>query len=237
MSLAYICSYGFRSDVEQYPRPSGREARIGTLVHSMAEAFVMGEPAPDRGEPTELAAARELFSAPLQAYLGAQKWTNWEIGLRYNAETDTTERAPRRGEPGYDDVGAMVLPMTLDGVSLEGDCVTVLDLKSGKLVSDTEQLRAQAVAASRLYNAKRAKVGYLYARKTKCDEPVLTELDEDALDVEAGRIGTLLRRLPMTEPVPGDHCWRCDARPGCPAYGAEATEKSASELEAAGFFG
>ena len=131
----------------------------------------------------------------------------------------------------------MVLPMTLDGVHVAGDLVTVVDLKSGKIVNDTEQLRAQAVAASRLHGAKRARIGYLYARKTKCDEPKWTELDEDALDAEAGRIGRLLRTLPLAEPVAGEHCWRCDARPGCKAYGAEQADASMRNLEKAGMFG
>ena len=57
------------------------------------------------------------------------------------------------------------------------------------------------------------------------------------VDVEAGRIGTLLRKLPMAEPNPCDHCWKCDARPGCPAYGAEAAESRMADLEGAGMFG
>ena len=72
----------------------------------------------------------------------------------------------RRGEAGYSEVTPSVLIGTLDLVHVDGDLVTVVDAKSGKLVTDTEQLRAQAVAASRLYGAKRARVGYVYARKT-----------------------------------------------------------------------
>lgn len=237
MSLAHVCAYGFRPDVEVFPRPSGPEARVGSLVHSMAEAHVKGKPMPTSGDPAELEKATELFSAPVKAYLDSTKWTACEIGLQYDAANDATAIGPRRGEPGYGEVAPTVLSGTLDLVHVEGDLVTVIDLKSGKIVDDTEQLRAQAVAASRLYKAKRARVGYLYARKTKCDEPKWTEFDEDALDVEAGRIARLLRVLPTSEPVPGDrHCWRCDARPGCPAYGAAQAEGSASELEAAGFF-
>ncbi len=67
-------------------------------------------------------------------------------------------------------------------------------------------------------------------RKTKCDEPKWVHLDADALDEQAGRIARLLRTLPSAEPNPGDHCWRCDARPGCPAYGAEATALEAARV-------
>lgn len=239
MSLALVCAHGFRPDVEQFPRLSGSAAKTGTGTHTLAECAVIDFEGPadlSRLSDDEAAEARKLCSEKLVAWLRAHHWTAWEIGLRYDARTDTARIGPRRGEPGYEDHGAMVLPMTLDGVHVADDLVTVVDLKSGKLVDDTAQLRAQAVAASRHYGAKRARIGYVYARKTKCDEPKWVDLSEDDLDAEAGRIGRLLRTLPVAQPVPGDYCWRCDARPACPAYGAEQAASSATELEQAGFF-
>lgn len=235
MSLAHECAYGFRDDVTQHPRPSGVQAQVGTHVHSMAEKHVKKQEIVLSDDPNVLE-AHAMLSAPLRRFLDATKWTAWEIGLRYDARTDTACLGPRRGEPGYEDHGAMVLPMTLDGVHVADGLVTVVDLKSGKLVDDTAQLRAQAVAASRYYGAKRARIGYVYARKTKCDEPKWIDLSEDDLDAEAGRIGRLLRTLPVAQPVPGDYCWRCDARAGCPAYGAEQAEASLRSLEDAGMF-
>jgi hypothetical protein len=81
------------------------------------------------------------------------------------------------------------------------------------------------------------RVGYLYGRKTKCDPPELETLDADRLDHEAGRIARLLRKLPMAEPNPGDHCHFCEAKPGCKAYGASRAEDGERELEQAGYFG
>lgn len=237
MSLAYLCAYGFRPDVAQYPRPPGRPARVGSNVHTLIEQHVKGKPLSLIGDESEQAEALEMFSPPLMAWLDRTTWTACEIGIRYDAAADKSEMGARRGEAGYSEVTPSVLIGTLDLVHVDGDLVTVVDAKSGKLVKDTEQLRAQAVAASRLYGAKRARVGYVYARKTKCDEPKWLDLSEDDLDVEAGRIGTLLRKLPMAEPNPCDHCWKCDARPGCPAYGAEAAESRMADLEGAGMFG
>ena len=240
LALAHLCSWSFREDAPQSPRPAGAEARVGSLVHKMAETFVKKGFAPEdfpNESPTTVAAARELFSAPLQRYLESVPWAACEIGLRYDARSDTTSQGPRRGDPGYEDVSATEIPGTLDLVASEPDLLTVVDLKSGKLVKDIEQLIGQGVAAARHYGAKRVRVGYLYARKTKCDEPSWTVLDEDALDEHAGRLSRLMRRLPMAEPNPGDHCWRCDARPSCPAYESQQTESLAGDLEEAGFFG
>lgn len=237
MSLAYICAFGFRGEVEQFPRPAGKPARVGSNVHTLIEQHVKGMPLALNGDESEQAEALEMFSPPLMSWLDKTKWTACEIGIRYDSAADASVVGARRGEPGYQDVTPSVLIGTLDLVHVDGDLVTVVDAKSGKFVADTEQLRAQAVAASRLYGAKRARVGYLYARKTKCDEPKWTELSEDDLDVEAGRIGRLLRTLPMAEPNAGEHCWRCDARPACPAYGATVADKTARDLEEAGFFG
>lgn len=238
VALAKICAWSFRSDAPQSPRTSGPPARIGTAVHKLIEVYVKQGIILDilPGEPDEVAEAKKLFSAPLRKYLDSVKWTACEIGLRYNARTDTTKLGPRRGDPGYEDVDADELPGTLDLIHVDGDTAMVLDAKSGKLVTDREQLYAQAVATSRLYGVSTVKVGYLYARKTKCDEPELETLDADALDMHAGALSKLVRRLPVAAPVAGDHCWRCDARPACPAYGAQAAESKEKELESAGFF-
>ncbi len=242
MSLAYLCAFGMRSDAAQFPRPAGAAAQTGSVVHAHIERHVNhDEGPPDFGKYSTdvLAEAAELFSPKLRGWLDATAWTACEIGIRYDSAIDSSTVGPRRGEPGYEDVGPRVLPGTLDLVHVDyaESLVTVVDAKSGKLVTDTEQLRAQAVAASRLYGVKRARVGYVYARKTKCDEPKWTYLDEDALDLEAGRIARLLRTLPMAKPAPGDdHCWKCDARPGCPAFGAALAQNDRAQLEAAGFF-
>jgi hypothetical protein len=187
--------------------------------------------------PEEVAEALAFFSPALRAYVDTIPWIACEIGLRYDARTDAATAGPRRGEPFYSEIGPTVIPGTLDLVSVEPDIVTVLDLKTGKKVEDREQLYVQAVAATRFYDVPKARVGYLYARNTKCDEPEWETLDADALDAHAGRLSRLMRKLPTVEPKAGDYCWKCDSRPSCPAFGAQQANDGGRELEEAGFFG
>lgn len=223
-SLAFVCSYGFRMDVPIIERPSGREAQVGSCFHKLSECRVKGvNVAAEAEDPTIVADALRLYQSPIQKFLDSRKWTACELGIEYNAANDTARICPRRGEDGYENVEAMRLRGTLDLVHVEGDSADVVDLKSGKKENaHPEQLYAQAVGVSRLYGVKKVRVAFAFARKTKFDEPVYEELDEDRLDYEAGRIGRVLRRLPMTEPVRGDHCWRCDARQQCPAWNYDA---------------
>ncbi len=217
MGLARECLYGFRSDVRAMPRPVGRAALVGRLVHAMVEATVNKTAFPDDPDLTLLAEAKAIFDGPLRGFINANEWNVCEKGYRYNTTTDTCVDGPRRGEPGYENVPDPVLPGTLDLVKLHPDLATVVDVKSGKPPTDSDQLCAQAVAISRRFNVKRVRVMYARALKTKLDLLSDEELDEDRLDAEAGRIARYLRVLPNAEPVPGDHCWKCDARPVCPA--------------------
>lgn len=241
MSLAHLCAWSFRADSPQHPRPVGAPARIGSGVHACMEHYVKhGKVLSDlpKMAPEEAAEALAFFSPPVQAFLDSIPWSACEIGLRYDAQADDAELGPRRGEKGYAELGAMVVPGTLDLVANEPDIVTVVDLKSGKKQADREQLYTQAVAAARFYKKPAARVAYVYARKTKCDPPDWEYLDADALDMHAGRISRLLRKLPMAEPVADAeaYCWRCDSRPSCPAFGAEAAEAKMQDMEKAGLF-
>lgn len=240
MALAHRCLYGFRGDVEAVERPAGRPAQVGSAVHLLAEVAVTGK---DRDlssfAPDVEAEARAIFAGPLTGYLlRPEEWTACEVGMRYDAANDDTEHGPRRGEVGYESVDPMVLPGTLDLVRVEDERIVLRDLKTGKPPQDREQLYAQAVAASRAYGRNVVEVGYVRALKTKCEELDLEILDADRLDEEAGRIARVLRKLPMSEPTPGDDwCWKCNARGACPAFGAAKAEHQMAELEAGGFFG
>lgn len=238
-ALAHACSWSFRADAPQHPRPSGAPARIGGGTHKCMDRYVNhSEVLTDIPglAPEEAAEALAFFSAPVRSFLDSIPWTACEIGLRYDTRTDSTTLGPRRGEPNYDDIGPSIIPGTLDLVSVEPDCVTVVDLKTGKHVADKEQLYVQAVAAARHYDVPNARVAYVYARKTKCDPPEWEKLDADALDAHAGRLSRLMRRLPTVQPVAGDYCWKCDSRPSCPAFGAAQMDKDGVALEEAGFF-
>jgi hypothetical protein len=220
LSLAHICSYSFRADTPIVRRPPGRAAQVGSLVHTLAEAIVGQTAYQGDVDPTLLSEAMGIASGPLADYLASEKWTGCEIGFRYDALTDVSKLGPRRGEPGYEDVGASVLPGTIDLVKVDGTKALLVDIKTGKPPRDAEQLYGQAVAVSRHYRLTEVKIAYARALKTKLE--ILNEevLVEDRLDEEAGRIGGLLRRLPTAEPNRGDgkHCWFCEARPQCPEW-------------------
>lgn len=219
--LSLLCAYSFRPDVAVEERPSGSAARIGSLTHGLVEAHVakrsVPAPAPDTAE---LEKALRIFHGPLKDYLDARKWDVCEVGIRYDAETDTAVDGPRRGEPGYDDHGAMILKGTLDLGRIEGDTGWVEDLKTGsERNAHEEQVIAQGVAFARRHKLRRVFVGFLFAKVRSCPEPKWTELDADRIDYEAGRIRRHLRMLPESKPVTGDHCWRCDlGKAKCPAW-------------------
>jgi hypothetical protein len=239
MARAHVCAFPFRIDVEARERPSGKEARAGTVTHHWT-AVHLGAKVPPLTEtdPTILAIGEAVFKGPLKTWLETTAtWTHCEVGLLYSAAADVCIDGPRRGEPGYDEVSAMELRGTLDLVRVEEDRIVLRDLKTGKPPSDREQLYAQAVAASRRWKKNVVEIGYVRALKTKVEELDVETLDADRLDEEAGRIARVLRRLPMAEPVVNDKCDWCDARGACPAYGAERASVTEKELEAAGFFG
>lgn len=221
MSKAHAaCLYPFRGDIEVTERPSGKEARIGSITHALADAHVnKRDVSHDDVDPHELATAMALYHGPLRGWLDARTWEACEIGLRYDAESDTTVRGPRRGEPGYGDHAPMVLPGTLDLVAIADGALWIADLKTGKQQNaHAEQLYAQAVAASRFYGISKAFVGFVFARKTKCAEPAWEPLDVDRLDAEAGRLRRMLRTIPTAQPVINDACVYCPARETCPAH-------------------
>lgn len=221
LSLAHACGYSFGPEAIWTYRPAGPPAQIGTVVHAMAEAVLTGrnlDATFDSYEEGVIVEGLAIFNGPLRKYLETGRWTHSELGTKYDAENDAATIGPRRGEPGYGDIGEMTLPGTLDLVRVEGDRVVIRDIKTGKPPKDREQLYAQAVAVSRLFKVPTVEVGYTRALKTKLEELDVETLDADRLDEEAGRIARVLRSLPVAQPNPGDHCWRCDAKNDCPAY-------------------
>ena len=226
MSKAHAeCLYPFRPDVDARERPPGKEARHGSATHKLMEqheAKKRGlEISLDGIDPSDLAAGKVLFEGPFRGWLDRHTWDACELGLRYDAENDTATIGPRRGEPGYEAIGPMVLAGTLDLVRIADGALWIPDLKTGKKDNaHPEQLYAQAVAASRLYGITTAYVGFVFARKTKCDEPAWEALDADRLDAEAGKIRRKLRMIPDAEPVINPGCVYCNARHVCPAQAA-----------------
>lgn len=213
LGLSYHCGYSFREDVVYERKPVGRAAQLGTMVHSLVEAAVEGRSLVQDGPLASDALA--VFNGPLKNYIESTRWDLCEVGLRYDADNDVCQDGPRRGERGYEGVAPLELPGTIDLVQINGDEALVVDLKTGKPPKDSVQLYAQAVAVTRRYGLKTARVQYARALKTKLE--ILNDefLDPDRLDEEAGRIRHRLRTLPTSEPTPGEHCFICSYRDNC----------------------
>lgn len=237
--LALLCAYGFREDVETHDRPAGKPARRGTGAHGLVEDWFWRRP--PRALDEDIAVEARRIADQLIAWLEPKRdrIIHCEVGLRYDAENDRAEFGPKRGEPGYGDVSQMILPGTLD-LALRGvdEVLEVIDVKTGqkKYVHD-EQVDVQGLALARKLNERVVRVGFIYPRLTKCDEPEMRTLDENKLDLQAGELHDLMRRLPISEPAPGEWCWQCDARPTCPAFAQARADGDEQTLEEAGFFG
>lgn len=236
-ALSLACGYWARLDVDLPERQVGPPARIGTIVHLLAQAQVNGKTV-ELGDhnPSEFAEAKAIHSGPLSGWI--EEWKSApvpkavELRLRYDAKTDRAREVPRRGEPGYSRPGPTEVTGELDLVQNFGTHVDVIDIKTGqKRHVQEEQLHAYAVLASRFWTAPLVRVSFLYARKTKTDQTPWVELDLDRIDAEAGRLSRRLRTLPTAEPVPGDHCWRCPlGKANCPAYGAAHLDEPMPDL-------
>ncbi len=218
--LAVVCSYPVRPDVEVEDRPAGQAARIGTAVHGMVDAYVRGEPEPEFVEALEAAPiARRVLT-----WLDTQpRPHSSEIAIAYDPTTDTARKLDVTSHRAYGELAPTEVPTTLDLLWLEDGAVVVRDLKTGaKGSAHVEQLYFQALAATRLLGVSRARVGFLWGRKTKCEADALEELGPGELEVESWRASSIVRRLPVAQPTPGDHCRRywCPAFSSCPAHQA-----------------
>lgn len=214
------CNYWARGDVECPDRPVGIQARLGSAVHLLAEHWYRGTAVPELAEDVRADAHRIFDQLAKWLIPRRERILSVEMGLRYDAENDNARLGPRRGEPGYEDVGEMVLPGTLD-LCMRGEdgVLEVVDIKTGQAANaHAEQLRVQALSVSRLYDEEQVRVAFIFPRKTKCDEPTFDVLDADRLDREAGRVRKLLRTLPTAQAESGDWCFRCSLKGTCPAW-------------------
>lgn len=200
-----------------------KAAALGTETHSYVEVSLAGQNVAAQFFGDD---AKKMGDQALHWIDDVGVPTAVEIKIIYNAETDTARppklppermKAPRE----YGEFSAVEMPMTLDLVWVHDDHVAIRDLKTGKKENaHPEQLLVQALGATRLYKKPLAKVGFLFARKTKCEADRATDLGPDALEAASWEMASTLRRLPLAQPTPGDGqvCWFCPARPACPAH-------------------
>lgn len=225
------CGYAFRADVPKTPREPGKAAVMGTLAHEELEGLISNGISPEDVDACDLDYVRHS----MQAYRWVRRFglpTYVEKGFLYNTETDTAELGPRRGEPGYDVTPEHCIRGTFDMVwDLKGTG-TVIDYKTGKVENaHVDQLKIQAVAASRIWGFKGVAIGFLFSRLTKVIEPKFEYMNEDDLDSEAGGLRKLLKVIPTAEPTHGDHCRWCEVTQGsCPIWANAAFEQQQGEV-------
>ncbi len=234
IDLSLLCQYPFRGDVLHEIRLSGAAATKGVSVHGASDDH-------HHQRAIRMLTDEELaLWHTLRAWVDDQpKFTHSELPILYDAEHDTAavcEMGPG-GERDYLGVTAMRIPTRLDLLRVDGDTVWVVDIKTGSRsncepAATNVQLATQAVAACRLFGAKRAYVGLVFPLKTKVHPPEWREMLADDLDEHAGLLHQTLRLIPASEPARGSHCWRCpigasrDHKSTCPAWAndAEAAE-------------
>lgn len=229
------CGYRFRSDVRTRPRESGKAAILGTAAHEMLESALRREVREVGDSEEQRLAVRHAANATAwvqefeRTLPGPTIVRHIERGFVYDLRNDTAEFGPRRGEPGYNDSPRGCIRGTFDLVWIADGEIWVVDYKTGKVENaHIDQLYAQAVAASRIFGVKTVHIGFLFSRLTKVIPPKFETMHEDELDVEAGRLGMLARKLPTAEPTPGEWCRWCEVIPGdCPAISlAEAIQET-----------
>ena len=222
------CGYAFRPDVPKTPRKPGKAAVMGTAAHESLEYMINVRIAAAACEPPQGCDAE--YRHAWQAYKWVYEYglpTHVELGFLYNTETDTAALGPRPGEPGYDVTPEHCIRGTFDMVwDLKGTG-TVIDYKTGKVENaHVDQLKIQAVAASRIWGFKGVAIGFLFSRLTKVIEPKFEYMNEDDLDSEAGGLRKLLKVIPTAEPTHGDHCRWCEVTQGsCPIWANAAFEQ------------
>lgn len=246
-ALAKECSYWGRSDVELPRDEPGKPARVGTMVHRLADVYAktgkVAEPL-EKDDLTEFAEAKGIFEGPLRGWIDGWKLLpgekHTELRLRYDARFDSVGVAPRRDQAGYTRPLPYEVTGELDFVRVAEGVVEVVDLKTGKFSdSAVAQLDAYSMLASRHFGVSAARHYVLYARKTKIVPTVWVEMDADALDAEAGAIVRVLRRLPTVQPTPPADSKACAficplGRAACPAHADRQSETSMPDAE---FFG
>jgi hypothetical protein len=238
-SRLLACLYWARPDVECPDDPPGPKARIGTLVHRLAEGHTgLGRSFSQEGvDLHELSEAMSIFHGPLKTWVEAWSASPGEhfveFRVRYDAEADIVWPVPRRDEPGYLPPDVMQMTGELDFVTVLPTHIESIDLKTGQKANSLEsQLRGYAILAQRHWDRPLVKSAFLYARKTKVELTPWIEMDVDAIDAEAGALRRALRTLPQAEPIKGEHCWRC---PMGPKRGANAPRSTCPQWQDDGY--
>lgn len=217
-SVLMACQYPFRPEVEMPPEALVDADRdLGAEVHDCAAKFI------NTGTFTELLdAATHSVWASARAWIIASIKDTWiaEPAYAWDPVDDTARRLGIDIAREYERVGkaAHERAGTLDVVSVEGDTVYVYEFGTGYDVGHKhEQLRLQCAIAALAHGCTRAVGQVVRFDETGAYPQSAVELDEFDLAAIRGEFAELLSKVPSSEPLPGDHCQRCNLAPACPA--------------------
>lgn len=215
----------------QVTAPSSPWAESGRAIHAYVESVVRG------GTPAE---AAQRVPAELRDTALALDTDNWPVDLQagwkpetavlYDMDADAAEILDAAARS-YGHRGRNAVVGTADLVRVHDGVVYVIDVKTGRgwlpRPSESGQLRALALAFSRVYGVDSAEVGHL--RVDTNDGRAWLDLDAlDALELATVREQLLEARESVeaerVAPKEGPWCRYCPAFPVCPAKAALVTE-------------
>lgn len=178
--------------------------------------------------------ARQTLSGDLPPRLAAlvPAEPRVEVKIRYNTATREAVILGDGADRNYGSAGPFDIFMSLDVLGVDGDCVIVLDWKTGhnsvESASTNGQLWAGALAACRALGKSKAIIRIVYTNQGgRCDE---YEIDAIEMADFAGRLErlhvvvaerqTAHKRGEVLETHEGSWCRYCPSKPYCPSKNA-----------------
>lgn len=148
-----------------------------------------------------------------------------EVAIAWNVLTGKGRLLPKAAHRDYGELAEGEIPGTVDRVTVEPDRVIVNDYKSGfgymvAAPASNLQLALYAVALVDIHGRNAARVEI----EREGFAPYGVDLDSFDLAAARERIRTIWLAVRAAEDakrppvVAGDHCWRCECAPACPAY-------------------
>lgn len=213
-----VCKFPYRPEVcppaEVAPDP---DREYGTAFHDCAAKFINTANAVeslDREKDATWACARAWILSRWRVTWVAEPAYAWDpvADVARRIGVDIGRKYAEHGKhPAH--VGG-----TLDVCSIEGDTVYVYEFGTGHDVGHKfEQMRLQCAVAALAHGCSRA-VGQVVRFADDGAYPSQpVEFDEFALAAIRGEFAEYLSEVDGSEPVPGEHCSRCNLAPVCPA--------------------
>lgn len=230
-TLATICGYSFRLDVQTPIEVTSEYAELGNEIHGAIDATIDGRPVPELGK-----VAKRYYDAWVRQWWETHKGMGWRSERAYAVAPRLREAiALEVKNRKYPDLGADWICGTADALYLGTDAAHIVDWKTGAHAPSAYrngQLYTLALAVSLVHRVDVVQVSIvqvspkgLVASTHVLDRDELAEWRETLVDT--------LDRIPTSEPVPGPHCaahW-CALRHECPSL-QKTKEIGAFDVEA-----